>query len=489
MDNPPQADPTRRPRPAGRTLRAIVFVILLVLIPAEIVCRVLTAAFLKDYTGAAIREAMGDLQEIAPEGLDGDDAAETSTKESIHPYFGFVATPGIGMGEKSYPVTRGLLDRQVGRGVSPWWLDLKANNWGFWSPHAMPYDRKPDDFVVVVLGGSVAQWLALQGEATLREELQRRVRGLSGRNVVVLNLALDGFKQPQQVMVLAQLLTQGVRPDVVVNVDGFNEAAIAYHNVLSAVSPDYPRADLWPFLVSGLEYSNRVLSLQAAVFHKKERASIIAGRAVRWSRASNILGIVFMTQARRIQAREQVLQSEFHTALAEDLPVYREFAARGPSADLREERRNEQIVRLWFEGSVSLASLCKGRDVLYLHVLQPTLHDSVPRSSKPLSPVERRIASTRSGTWGAWREGVRRIYPMFRAQAAALRETGVAFTDLSYLFEATSATIYYDICHYNQEGNEMLARAIAERLARELGSDLPDRQGSDRAENARLESR
>ena len=73
-----------------------------------------------------------------------------------------------------------------------------------------------------------------------------------------------------------------------------------------------------------------------------------------------------------------MVQSEFHTALAEDLPVYREFAARGPSADLREDRRNEQIVRLWFEGSVSLASLCEGRDVLYLHVLQPTLHDSVP---------------------------------------------------------------------------------------------------------------
>ena len=62
--------------------------------------------------------------------------------------------------------------------------------------------------------------------------------------------------------------------------------------------------------------------------------------------------------------------------------------------------------------------------------------------------------------------------------AAAARETGVAFADLSYLFEATSATIYYDICHYHQEGNEMLARAIAEHLARELGSDLPDPQGS-----------
>lgn len=465
MDNPVQADPTHRPWTAGRRLRAIVFAILLVFLPAEIICRVLTAAFLKNYTGAAIREAMGDLQRVALERMDGDDAAETLAKESIHPYLGFVATPGLGMGEKSYPVTRDRLDRQVGRGVSPWWLGLEANNWGFWSPHAMPYDRKPGDFVVAVLGGSVAQWLALQGETTLREELQQRVPGLFGRNVVVLNFALSGFKQPQQVMLLAQLLTQGVRPDVVVNVDGFNEAAIAYHNVLNAVSPDYPRADLWPFLISGLEYSNRVLSLQAAVFREKERASSVAGRAIRWSRASNILGIVFMTQARRIQAGEQVLQSEFHTALAEDLPAYREFAARGPSADLREDRWNEQIIRLWFEGSVNLASLCKGWDVLYLHVLQPTLHDSVPRPSKPLSPAERKIASTRAGTWGAWREGVRRFYPMFRAQAAALRETGVAFADLSYLFESTPDTIYYDICHYNQQGNEMFARAIAARLA------------------------
>ncbi len=205
--------------------------------------------------------------------------------------------------------------------------------------------------------------------------------------------------------------------------------------------------------------------MQAAVHGEKERTARAAGRAVGWSKISNILGIYFMTQTGRSQAREQVLQSELTAAIAEDLPAYLEFVARGPATELPENRRHEQIARLWFESSINLAALCKARNVAYLHVLQPKLHDSEPRPSKPLSPVERRIAETRSGTWGAWSDGVKHLYPMLRAQAAALHERGVVFADMSYLFEDTGETIYYDICHYNQQGNEMLARAIAARLA------------------------
>lgn len=44
----------------------------------------------------------------------------------------------------------------------------------------------------------------------------------------------------------------------------------------------------------------------------------------------------------------------------------------------------------------------------------------------------------------------------------------MAFEDASGLFGFVPTTIYYDICHCNQEGNELLARAIAARLAQEL---------------------
>jgi len=428
--------------------------------------RALTAAFWPAFTSAAIRRSMAPLRELAAE-TRGDTAQGTRARETIHPYLGFVTTPGIRMEEQSYPVTRSRLDRQVGPGVEPWWLPLRANNWGFLSPHLMPYQKKPDDFVVVVLGGSVGMWLALQGEETLRGELERRTP-LAGKNVVILNYAMNGFKQPQQVMTLAYLLGHGTRPDVVLEVDGFNDAAIAYHNLLSSVSTDYPRADLWPFLVSELGYSSRVLALLAAQFREKETAASLAGQATRWSGASNVVAFLFMRSALQSQAREQVLHAELQHAQSEDIPAYRRFAARGPTSASPEEDRLDEIVRVWVEGSEMLFSISKGRGIPYLHVLQPTLQDVVPRPSKPLSPEEQEIAATQIGTWAAWAEGVKKLYPRMRERADALREGGVAFEDLSYLFASTPGTIYYDICHYNQRGNEMLARAIVQRLAREL---------------------
>jgi hypothetical protein len=332
----------------------------------------------------------------------------------------------------------------------------------------MPFRRQPDDFVVVVLGGSVAQWLALQGGPTLTAELKRQRPELEARRIVVLNCAMSGFKQPQQVMVLTYLLIHGLEPDAVVNIDGFNEAGLSYHNAVSRVSPEYPRADLWPFLVGGLGYSNRVLSLMAAQFLEKERLSDCASQAVWWSRTSNLLALHFMMQARRREAKEQVLFSKFQEAVAQDLAVYREFAVRGPSTDLSRDRRHEEIVEIWLQGSLTMSAICARRDISYLHVLQPTLHDTLPRMAKPMSTDEGVIAATRSGLWDAWAEGVRTIYPEFRKQASTLQDAGVAFEDLSYIFESTPETIYYDICHCNQQGNVMMARAVAARLAREL---------------------
>jgi hypothetical protein len=390
--------------------------------------------------------------------------------DTIHPYLGYVTTPGIGMEEKSYPVTRDRLKFQVGPGPDPWWFALKANNWGFWSPHSMPYRKKPNDFVVVLLGGSVGQWLGLQGEATLKQELKKQAPLVADRNIVVLNCALSGFKQPQQVLVLTYLMSQGVLPDAVVNIDGFNEAAIGTYNVQSDVAPEYPRADLWPFMLSGVGYSNRVLEMLAAQFREKEKLADMAGKAARWSRVSNVLGIIYMNRARRAEAAEQVLHSRLQQAIGEDIPVFREFAARGPATDLPEDQRIDEVVRLWIDGSLTLSTICRGRGIPYLHVLQPSLHDTASRPSKQRTPMEEQIAATRSGTWGVWADSVREIYPVLRKRASVLESAGVAFEDLSYLFEPITNTIYYDICHYNQQGNEMVARSIATRLAEQLAA-------------------
>ena len=93
--------------------------------------------------------------------------------------------------------------------------------------------------MVGIFGGSVAQWFALQGARPLIATLQASP-GLRSRSILVLNFANGGYKQPQQLLFLNYLLAIGQRLDYVVNIDGFNEVAIAAVNVAGGISVAMP---------------------------------------------------------------------------------------------------------------------------------------------------------------------------------------------------------------------------------------------------------
>ena len=64
-----------------------------------------------------------------------------------------------------------------------------------------------------------------------------------GINMRILTVAMPGYKQPQQLLALAYLLSHGAQIDVVVNIDGFNEVALPQaENLPKGVNPFYPRA-------------------------------------------------------------------------------------------------------------------------------------------------------------------------------------------------------------------------------------------------------
>jgi hypothetical protein len=60
--------------------------------------------------------------------------------------------------------------------------------------------------------------------------------------VKVLNFAHAAFKQPQQLTRVAYLFAFGYRPDVVIELDGFNETALAFENGRTLTHPLYPSA-------------------------------------------------------------------------------------------------------------------------------------------------------------------------------------------------------------------------------------------------------
>ena len=315
---------------------------------------------------------------------------------------------------------------------------------------------EPDTYVVMVLGGSVA---GMTGDA-LRDFLEADPRW-AHRPTMVVNLGRGANRQPQQLVRTLFMLGLGIVPHVIVNIDGFNEAAFGRNNHQLGVHPSYPYWPRWAHLALGRQASDEELRLAARVMEGQDRAAEYAREALEgpWL-ASAISGP-------RVLARMSGLSS----AWVEDLTRYQELlaggggdeprgeraTARGPVFEGGVEAATDSVVRTWFECSVALASYCETRGIDYLHVLQPTLYDA---GSKPLTEVElQRGRHARS-----YRKGVLDTYPRMRAAADDLAAQGVRYLDASMLFEDVEEEIYIDYCHFNAFGSGLLVELVADAV-------------------------
>src|SRR5581483_3419802 len=130
---------------------------------------------------------------------------------SLHPYLGYV------------------YDRDSNAGFS---------DHGFTSETVYP--QMDDALIVGIFGGSVADQLFVKRQ-TLENELEK-IPELGQKAILFVNLAIGGFKQPQQLMALTYMLSLGGHFDVVINVDGFNEVTLPVNeNLPNHVFPFFPR--------------------------------------------------------------------------------------------------------------------------------------------------------------------------------------------------------------------------------------------------------
>jgi hypothetical protein len=105
--------------------------------------------------------------------------------------------------------------------------------------------------------------------------------------------------------------------------------------------------------------------------------------------------------------------------------------------------------------------LCEPRGILYLHVIQPTLHDP---GSKLITPAEREKGI---GTEGMDPDVVKG-YEMMRARVEELKGAGVTVLDATRIFADNAETLYYDNCHVGRKVNAILAEHIYTTLAETL---------------------
>lgn len=353
--------------------------------------------------------------------------------EVVHPFLGYVTDPAINE----------LPERRENG-------ELEVDEQGFFSGWGAPQPVADDALRVGVFGGSVAFVMAFAARAELVDGLGDE-QAEPARPVAVRVGALGGYKQPQQLMALAWMLAGGERFDIVINLDGFNDIALAVNdNVVADINPFYPAR--WSARLGTYDDPEVVRRIGDLRFTREQRqawAQRFAHSGVRWSRTLlAIWATIDSRLARRVAEGEQ--------AVRQVVRKERSFQRFGPEVDFASDAEMyRELAAFWGRSSRAMATLAAGHGARYYHFLQPNQY--LP-GSKPLTAKELAVAFQDDSPY---RKLVTEGYPHLREEGARLAAEGIRFHDLSMLFDNDQRDLYVDACcHLDTPGSQMLAEAI-----------------------------
>lgn len=368
----------------------------------------------------------------------------TALNESIyfrlHPYFGYTYKPGF----------------------HPTLTALAANSDGFVSPYDYPFKKKNENqYIVGIFGGSVAQYFAMDefDRHSLANHLSK-LSSLQNKEIIILNFALPGGKQPQQALILSYFLSLGQDLDLVINLDGFNDVYHAARNNKHLVDVPMPASS---FELPLLEIANNDLSPEEAnlvlsILQDKERLKSLLADATQCRLASS-----YLFRAMQIKHYTAVYEShrlEFSNTAQESSkqrkqdPVIRINRVDVP---LEDEALYQKAVAIWVNSSIAMSNLLATRNVPYLHFIQPNQYYSTGRK---FGDQERSIAFTQNGE-SEYRDSISKGYPILLSKMAELKNSHVDVFSAVSIFDDIKEPVYFDdCCHYNGAGNEILSKFI-----------------------------
>jgi len=356
----------------------------------------------------------------------------------LHPYLGYVFLPPP--------------ERSADAPAHP---AISVSEDGFLDPRSAIRARSDGRLLVGVTGGSVAGQLGTFHHEHLVRALRRHPE-LGDREPEFVWLGMPGYHQPQQLLQLCWVLAQGGDLDVLINLDGFNELAVpAALNEPQGAHPLFPMN--WSMVALDVPDPDLRRHLGAVTYLERERRERVARfRASAWSRSPTA------TLLRSLEDRKLALRISEHARFVqefrgEEVPWFVRGTAR---MHLPEDELIRECVDVWTRCSLQMQAICSANGIRYLHCLQPNQYDP---GSKPLSATEKGDAFDPEGPYRPVVEGG---YPLLREAGEQLRAAGVAFHDLSGAFADVKSTLYVDsCCHFNGDGNRILADAIGEAFA------------------------
>ena len=374
------------------------------------------------------REPLPMVQDAPDEGL---------TAVGLHPYFGPTHRPGI-----PFDLPPALQATDGGPA-------LATNNFGFAARYDYPFIKRNDrQYVIGIFGGSVGQYFCRVGASRLEDDLRQRAP-FKDRDLVTLCFSHEGYKQPQQLLVLSYFLSLGQAYDLVVNIDGFNEVALGRINDQygwDVSMPSHEHLDPLINLVNQSTLTAAKLDVLYRLTHDKQRLNAVAQRANRtpFASAEFVLRHYYNFLRRRYQ-QELVDFDRLPSTTGSNSVVHVTPKVRPRSG----AAVYEDIAANWQASSAAMRQLLAARNVPYVHVLQPNQY----YSTRVFNEEEKKVALNEGSPFKAGAQGG---YPLLE------KELEPGAVNAVHIFDQVRAPVYIDdCCHYTLAGNYALADVIA----------------------------
>lgn len=325
-----------------------------------------------------------------------------------HPYFGYVLTGG--------------------------------NNHGFLEENDFPYQKKENEFIVGVFGGSVAwDFGHRKGSRLLAEGLKKEISFLKNKTVRILNFAMGAYKQPQTFFVASYFSPSF---DLAINLDGYNEI----RSRLSHETPSYKPEDRFPEEFPA--FSEIFFSRDQSHFIKFGQSYYQSQFLKNYSRFA--LSSFIFRNSSTVYASFRIINSFFEKEKIKVSTTQNHKNSKTSKIWSKEEI--DKRIRTWEKYTKLQSETLKRDGIKSVFFIQPSMDN---KNSKPLSFDEKQLSQNQD-----FINYITRGYQAIEQSAEKLNKEGIKVYSLSQVFKSHKGTLYRDSCHLFEEGGEIIAKEM-----------------------------
>jgi len=328
----------------------------------------------------------------------------------------------------------------------------------------LPLIPRENQLIVAVMGGSVARDFAMHSRryGSFARALQQDPR-YRNKKITVVNFAIGGYRQPQQLMILNYFLMLGQKFDIVINLDGFNEV---YHGMLNhknGVDFTFPPEEIWG------EQQQHIERLNMSLTDERGIQTVYFDWAVRsYGRNADRCTLAACFVLNKLAARYYQFRS--NRIVEEKGETWEKVShfSRRPSQPNNPGGKNlilklDQPGRLygaiadyWANASRIMVGLGRRHGFLYVHVLQPNQH---------YPPGRVQELPGRNALTPKFREPVVQGYPFLVSRINDMQKAGVFAIDATVVFDLSEGEIYSDsCCHFSDKGTGILVEFVVRKI-------------------------